>query len=1122
MLRQMRKIVHVALLRRILGVCLVIIGTSNSVWAQDLTRVVDGVLDLNGHDFDVFGPVKLGGKWEFYPDLLVTLSDAEKIGHSDQLGHVGSGWTGVRFPFMSPAETRHLVPWLVDAIQKSDVARPGQGAGTYRLTIVNNQSREVGVYLPAVGTASRLILNDQTIALSGAPAEDALATSPSPYPGYSRFVLPAGTSTLMWQISNDLYPRGGAWDVPVFGSVSDIERMQQTAIATQMAASGLLVGMGAFLILLAISGRLGLSAYYLAAASILSAVYVGFSGSVFFGEILNADWVLVTQAKYVAIFLGVPAFLAAARLYDGADLGRTSIMALVAGAICAIATVIQPPLVFADLVQPFILIMAITTVATCRSLLARAMGVEVHALWSFVAVLMAVAGMILAGMDRFGSADVTIAVGQSAAVVALLVLTISEFLTTHQSVKQPSATSTSSDPTLSLPEPEHAYSVTPEPDVAENASVILGTIESVLAEDKEKTDALSMVKVLQDTLSCVPQSILILDENDTVIFANKVSQTLLDTPAALTRFGADFSDLLLYMARRGDLGPGDADDVAADFINLIKQEDPDGFRYVDQEDRLLQVSTYSVAENARVILIDDVTYALSLRWQYADRVRSDLAAQDSIAIAAAEEAEQIDALITQATKVEGETEASEATSETISQAAFEFDPSDFEESLELDSPVEDLEPVLEEAEDTVSVIEDAVEDLQVMETDVFTDGGPELPDLPLDMSEDWTSDTDTEIDKDFDDKDKLDTLVDEQAEALAGDLPSHDLAPFVAPLIAPSETVPLGSADVAVDIIDMRSNPQSTVREADAGADDHDPGTEDTTGQPEQASPDVMADIRSALESELMRQDAVEEYSTLEEAYKEEFDAGDQDPASDEVLGEESLSLDADQDIHVDDLVDTALGDDDISKLLLELDDAPDPLSDIQDSDMDDDVESVLDESDLEEQAPEQDSLSSVQKDDDELDLSDIEALLGNISPIDETDHSEPEPARDPSPFRDAVDPNKPLDINPNTLRGAFGDDSAAAQGMVQEHLENARDQLQFLEQAVLAADGAGARKACRSLRGASKALGLDSMVHALAGVEAALSGNAWLDAAHAVHSAQDAHARAIQQVSRLQMLEDA
>ena len=65
------------------------------------------------------------------------------------------------------------------------------------------------------------------------------------------------------------------------------------------------------------------------------------------------------------------------------------------------------------------------------------------------------------------------------------------------------------------------------------------------------------VKYYQAALSNISQGLLIIGNGRRIIFANQLFQDMLEIPPALTTEGADITDLLRFLAQRGDFGSGD-------------------------------------------------------------------------------------------------------------------------------------------------------------------------------------------------------------------------------------------------------------------------------------------------------------------------------------------------------------------------------------------------------------------------------------------------------------------------------------------------------------------------------------------------------------------------------------
>ena len=79
------------------------------------------------------------------------------------------------------------------------------------------------------------------------------------------------------------------------------------------------------------------------------------------------------------------------------------------------------------------------------------------------------------------------------------------------------------------------------------------------------TDTSSLLKAM----NYVPQAVAVFDSGLRLIVSNERYNDLLLLPADLRRPGTGLFDIALYMADRGDFGPGDAARLAVERINTL-------------------------------------------------------------------------------------------------------------------------------------------------------------------------------------------------------------------------------------------------------------------------------------------------------------------------------------------------------------------------------------------------------------------------------------------------------------------------------------------------------------------------------------------------------------------------
>ena len=1008
-------------------------------WAAT-PQAVNGVLDLTTIDFRKTGPLRLDGMWEVYPGEFIDFIDINQTAPSKRQVKVGSLWNGVRLPFLSHLETRSLFPAIVDMLPNPEIALPAQGVATYRLTLVSTVARDLSVRLPAVGTASELTLDGKRIVESDFYLGVDGRARASSFPSYGQFKLPSGTSTLLWYVANQEHVRGGPWDVPSFALPDAMDQERRIRIATEMVIMGILLATAGFLGCSTFAGRVDNSAAWLSVSALALACYSGVSGEGLFGQIFQFTWLEIMRLKYASIFLGISAFLISVRRFASLPYQIISWLTVAIAAGCTVVTFTQPALIFGDLAVPFIIWIIVATGVNSVGLLAQSIHDDNRPLVGLLSIGIGAVSFTVAGLSLFGLVNVAVPMGQIGAVFAVLFMALASMLKGRPFGSIPSSSGFVCETTstaimddrehnqrqkvFSLSEFLKAKILTNPPDrrnahpagevqdqthipgAAKNMEV--NAPASVHTMVNDPTD-FAMAILYRESLDFVTDGVLIVNPEHTVVHANARFRHHLDLPMSITRAGTPFADLAIFMARRGDLGRGEAEIVAQQTIAEFARDLPKQSTLVTDDGRVLSLWPSPMQDGSIIFICTDQTPDLAQKWYSSHKitVASNGSAKAPTNVVGAE-----DRILE---FVEGIDEAPRATDADGNFAK-----------------------------------------------DIFASDGASLTEKQSTLTEEETS------------ADELDqTAVESHLNANA----DADFIPQ--PLLAPATDVPLGSG-ATVEILDLtatRNDDEVTLEDMDylstslELAEDEEIIIDDLPGSNEDAGRiNQLLEEFGLEESALPFATPSPEMPRLRpppESYPTEPTMTADDHPSEAKHGEQNMEQ-PEEPLSMDDIA-NLLGDD-------------------------------------------HENIKSEPKDT-QTDTHNSVSVKDDPKPK-PSDHLNAKSSR--RPFVNAIDPNRPKAINAKTLETIFGAHMDQAADLVNEQLANTEIQLRDLEAAVLTADKTTSRQLCRTIKSASRALGLDELVSAISGVESALSSDAWLDATHAVHSAQDARSTASAEMTEM------
>jgi signal transduction histidine kinase len=178
-------------------------------------RAKDGVLDLRDWSLDKDGMVRLNGTWSFYREKLLTTAVIRggNPANPELYAEVPGVWT--------------------------HNGMPGRGYATYHLKVLTQgDTGPLGLQIPAISPAYRIIVDGRVIAEAGTVAEDPSAMHPVYFPQTVIFDPPEGEFDLLVQTANNLYPQGGIWYSLSLGTERNMLDMKERDWIVDMAVFG--------------------------------------------------------------------------------------------------------------------------------------------------------------------------------------------------------------------------------------------------------------------------------------------------------------------------------------------------------------------------------------------------------------------------------------------------------------------------------------------------------------------------------------------------------------------------------------------------------------------------------------------------------------------------------------------------------------------------------------------------------------------------------------------------------------------------------------------------------------------------------------------------------------------
>jgi signal transduction histidine kinase len=117
----------------------------------------------------------------------------------------------------------------------------------------------------------------------------------------------------------------------------------------------------------------------------------------------------------------------------------------------------------------------------------------------------------------------------------------------------------------------------------------------------DRTDA------LRQAIDFIPEGVAVFDRDLRLITSNSRYAELLDVPAELLKAGTPLYDLALYVARRGDLGSGDAISLAVQRVHTLTQSHATVSQRLGSKGQVLEFHSSRLPDGGLVISFADVT-----------------------------------------------------------------------------------------------------------------------------------------------------------------------------------------------------------------------------------------------------------------------------------------------------------------------------------------------------------------------------------------------------------------------------------------------------------------------------------------------------------------------------------
>jgi diguanylate cyclase (GGDEF)-like protein/PAS domain S-box-containing protein len=133
------------------------------------------------------------------------------------------------------------------------------------------------------------------------------------------------------------------------------------------------------------------------------------------------------------------------------------------------------------------------------------------------------------------------------------------------------------------------------------------TLDGVVVSMKNITGVRNQEKTLQAIFDNFPGGIVYHDENMRLTACNEAYRNMFDIPAGFIRQRPHRDDCLLFLARRGDYGPGDPEKIVADRIKAIGSGEPVVHQRVAADGTFIETRSTPLPNGGAVFSFFDIT-----------------------------------------------------------------------------------------------------------------------------------------------------------------------------------------------------------------------------------------------------------------------------------------------------------------------------------------------------------------------------------------------------------------------------------------------------------------------------------------------------------------------------------
>ncbi len=256
---------------------------------SQVPKVVKGVLDLRGIDWEKHDEISLNGEWEFYWQEFIA-SEATKPLKTSKSNYikVPSSWNNYK-------------------VEGKEIG--AKGFGSYRtLILIDNEVKDLAIKFIIVSTAYKLFIDGKLVLSAGTTGNSKETTIPNYDPMVST-ILEADTIEMVIHVANFDHRLGGVRDSIFIGKESSLFINRGRSLLADLFLAGCFMMMGLYHLVLYLIKK-EKSPLYFSVFCIIVTVRLFVTGNIPIGSFIDINWYWLIRIEYLSFYTGSIAFIA--------------------------------------------------------------------------------------------------------------------------------------------------------------------------------------------------------------------------------------------------------------------------------------------------------------------------------------------------------------------------------------------------------------------------------------------------------------------------------------------------------------------------------------------------------------------------------------------------------------------------------------------------------------------------------------------------------------------------------------------------------------------------------------------------------------------------------------------